>query len=120
MTSAAAVDPLDLGQRLVAVLGTGRRVATYKLATLTALIDFAVEHLPADPRWVGRTDPQLGDPCDRDVLDAGAAVRGTHPTTDDATECEHPRADESAPFIVVSAAPSATAAVCSAPLPCGT
>lgn len=43
-------DPLELGQRLVAVLETGARVATYKLATLTALIDHCVEHLPEDPQ----------------------------------------------------------------------
>lgn len=43
-------DPLALGQRLVAVLETGARVATYKLAALTALIDHCVEHLPEDPR----------------------------------------------------------------------
>ncbi|MBY9076049.1 HNH endonuclease [Nocardioides sp. WL0053] len=44
-----AEDPLALGQRIVAVLETGARTATYKLATLTALIDHCVEHLPADP-----------------------------------------------------------------------
>jgi HNH endonuclease len=49
MTS-GAVDPLALGQRVVAVLETGARTATYKLATLMALIDYAVEHLPADPQ----------------------------------------------------------------------
>ena len=42
-------DPLALGQRLVAILETGARVATYKLATLTALIDHCVENLPDDP-----------------------------------------------------------------------
>jgi hypothetical protein len=42
-------DPLALGQRLVAILETGARVATYKLATLTALIDYCVENLPEDP-----------------------------------------------------------------------
>ena len=46
---AAVVDPLELGQRLVAVLESGRRVATYKLASLIALLDYAVEHLPAEP-----------------------------------------------------------------------
>ena len=40
-------DPLALGQRIVAILETGARTATYKLATLTALIDHCVEHLPA-------------------------------------------------------------------------
>lgn len=43
------VDPLLLGQRVVAILETGRRTATYKLATLMALIDFCVEHLPENP-----------------------------------------------------------------------
>lgn len=42
-------DPLALGQRIVAILETGARTATYKLATLTALIDHCVEHLPDDP-----------------------------------------------------------------------
>lgn len=42
-------DALALGQRLVAVLETGLRTATYKLATLMALIDHCVEHVPADP-----------------------------------------------------------------------
>ena len=37
--SEGAVDPLLLGQRVVAVLETGMRTATYKLATLMALID---------------------------------------------------------------------------------
>lgn len=40
-------DALALGQRLVAVLDTGLRTATYKLATLMALIDHCVEHVPA-------------------------------------------------------------------------
>ena len=42
------VDPLALGQRVVAILQTGRRTATYKLATLTALMEHCVEHLPED------------------------------------------------------------------------
>jgi hypothetical protein len=42
------VNALALGQRLVAVLETGARTATYKLAVLMALIDFAIEHLPND------------------------------------------------------------------------
>lgn len=42
-------DALALGQRLVAVLDTGLRTATYKLATLMALVDHCVEHLPAEP-----------------------------------------------------------------------
>lgn len=39
-------DPLALGQRIVAVLETGLRTATYKLATLTALIDHCIENWP--------------------------------------------------------------------------
>jgi len=39
-------DPLLLGQRVVAVLETGMRTATYKLATLMALIDHCIENLP--------------------------------------------------------------------------
>lgn len=42
-------DPLLLGQRVVAVLETGLRTATYKLATLTALIEHCIENLPARP-----------------------------------------------------------------------
>ncbi len=44
-----AIDPLLLGQRVVAILETGARVATYKLATLMALIDHCIENLPAHP-----------------------------------------------------------------------
>jgi hypothetical protein len=44
-----ADDPLLLGQRVVAILETGVRVATYKLATLMALIDQCIENLPEDP-----------------------------------------------------------------------
>lgn len=40
------VDPLLLGQRVVAILETGLRTATYKLATLMTLIDHCVENLP--------------------------------------------------------------------------
>ena len=43
------VDPLLLGQRVVAILETGLRTATYKLATLTALVDHCIEHLPEHP-----------------------------------------------------------------------
>ncbi|HEY5856812.1 MAG TPA: HNH endonuclease [Aldersonia sp.] len=45
-----ATDPLALGQRVIAILETGRRTATYKFATLTALVDHCVEHVPADSR----------------------------------------------------------------------
>lgn len=43
------IDPLLLGQRVVAILETGVRVATYKLATLMALIDQCIENLPEHP-----------------------------------------------------------------------
>lgn len=43
------IDPLALGQRVVAVLETGLRTATYKLATLMALVDHCVEYLPDNP-----------------------------------------------------------------------
>jgi hypothetical protein len=43
------VDPLLMGQRVVAILETGLRTATYKLATLTALADHCIEQLPKDP-----------------------------------------------------------------------
>jgi hypothetical protein len=41
-----ASDPLLLGQRVVAILETGLRTATYKLATLMALIEHCIENLP--------------------------------------------------------------------------
>ena len=43
------IDALALGQRVVAVLETGLRTATYKLATLMALVDHCVEYLPDQP-----------------------------------------------------------------------
>jgi hypothetical protein len=42
-------DPLWLGQRVVAILETGLRTATYKLATLMALIDYCIENMPERP-----------------------------------------------------------------------
>jgi 5-methylcytosine-specific restriction endonuclease McrA len=42
-------DPLLLGQRVVAILETGLRTATYKLATLMALIEHCIENLPPHP-----------------------------------------------------------------------
>jgi hypothetical protein len=44
-----APDPLLLGQRVVAILETGLRTATYKLATLMALIDQCIENMPERP-----------------------------------------------------------------------
>ncbi len=43
------VDPLLLGQRVVAILETGLRTATYKLATLMALVEHCIENLPDRP-----------------------------------------------------------------------
>jgi 5-methylcytosine-specific restriction endonuclease McrA len=42
-------DPLFLGQRVVAILETGLRTATYKLATLMALIEYCLENMPEHP-----------------------------------------------------------------------
>ena len=47
--TADASDPLQLGQRVVAILETGLRTATYKLATLMALIDHCIENMPEHP-----------------------------------------------------------------------
>jgi 5-methylcytosine-specific restriction endonuclease McrA len=44
-----AGDPLLLGQRVVAILETGLRTATYKLGTLMALIDHCIENMPERP-----------------------------------------------------------------------
>ncbi len=55
-----AVDPVLLGQRVVAILETGLRTATYKLATLMALIEHCIEELPPQPRDVLRVPlPEL-------------------------------------------------------------
>jgi HNH endonuclease len=42
-------DPLVLGQRVIAILEQGQRDATYKLATLMALIEYSIENLPPHP-----------------------------------------------------------------------
>jgi hypothetical protein len=52
----APLDPLLLGQRVVAILETGQRTATYKLALLMALIEHCIENLPE------RTDDVLSVP----------------------------------------------------------
>lgn len=56
-------DALALGQRLVAVLDTGLRTATYKLATLMALIDHCVEHVPVD--WEAALEVPIRDLAER-------------------------------------------------------
>ncbi|WP_068430468.1 HNH endonuclease [Rhodococcoides kyotonense] len=48
MTLPPPSDPLVLGQHLMNVLDTGARTATYKLAVLVALVEFAVENVPDD------------------------------------------------------------------------
>lgn len=54
------LDPLLVGQRVVAILETGQRDATYKLATLMALIDHCIENLPECPEDVLRVPlPEL-------------------------------------------------------------
>lgn len=58
--SAETIDPLLLGQRVVAILETGLRTATYKLATLMALIEHCIENLPEDPANILRVPlPEL-------------------------------------------------------------
>lgn len=53
-------DPLLLGQRVIAILETGQRDATYKLAALMALIDHCIENLPQRPEDVLRVPlPEL-------------------------------------------------------------
>jgi HNH endonuclease len=57
---ADAADPLLLGQRVVAILETGLRTATYKLATLMALIEHCIENMPERPGDVLRVPiPEL-------------------------------------------------------------
>lgn len=60
-------DPLLLGQRVLAILETGLRTATYKLATLSAVIDHCVENLPEQP------DATLAVPIP-DIVPSGARV----------------------------------------------
>ena len=44
-----ATDPLLLGQRVVAILETGLRTATYKLATMMARVDHRMDNMPERP-----------------------------------------------------------------------
>ena len=70
-------DPLALGQRVVAVLETGARTATYKLAVLSALVGFCVEHLPADP--AAALDVRIDALAERVIDDCTlAAARGLY------------------------------------------
>lgn len=42
-----SLDPLDLGERIIAILQQGQKLSTYKLATLSALIEVPPE------KWTG-------------------------------------------------------------------
>jgi hypothetical protein len=44
MAASIAIEPLELGKRVMSILERGQKTATYKLATLTALIDYCVEN----------------------------------------------------------------------------
>ena len=48
MSEPIIVSPIQVGQRISAMLTSGKRSTTYKLATLMALIDFSLEHVPDD------------------------------------------------------------------------
>ena len=48
MTTTSCIDPLELGKRVMSILHTGRRTATYKLATLSALIEYCEQYAPLD------------------------------------------------------------------------
>ncbi|WP_197696706.1 HNH endonuclease, partial [Mycobacterium sp. 852002-51152_SCH6134967] len=43
-------DPLDLGERVIAILQQGQKLSTYKLATLWALVDYCLANVPNDPK----------------------------------------------------------------------
>ena len=79
------MDPLGLGQRLVAVLESGQRTATGYLATLMALLEHCVEYLPEAP---GEPLTVSVSALAERVLDLywlqGAAVRGR------GAEADHP------------------------------
>jgi hypothetical protein len=48
VSSKEPIDAVELAQRVTSILHTGRREATYKLATLSALIELCQEGLPTD------------------------------------------------------------------------
>ena len=64
MTKPSCIDPLELGQRVMAILHTGRRTATYKLATLSALIDYCEQNAPLDDPCAS-IDVPIDDLADR-------------------------------------------------------
>ena len=69
-------DPLFLGQRVVAILETGLRTATYKLATLMALIEHCIENMPEHPDDMLQVPiPELAHRVLETLLAAGPPVR---------------------------------------------
>jgi hypothetical protein len=45
----SAIDPQTLHRNLIHVLQHGLRTSTYKLATMSAIVDYSVEHRPPEP-----------------------------------------------------------------------
>ena len=68
------IEPLALGQRVVAVLETGLRTATYKLATLMALVDHCIEYLPA---WRSESWRSTGARSHRSMASASCVSRAS-------------------------------------------
>jgi hypothetical protein len=58
------IDPLELGKRVMSILHTGRRTATYKLATLSALIAYCEQYAPLDDPCTS-IDVHIDDLADR-------------------------------------------------------
>ena len=56
MAAFALTPSEEMLQRILAILGTGRRSATYKPALLLALVELSVERAPADG---GATGPAV-------------------------------------------------------------
>jgi len=57
-------DPLEVGARVADLLATGRRVSTYKLAALSALLQHCLEHPTGGE---GALRVPIGDLADRVV-----------------------------------------------------
>ncbi|MEW1959552.1 HNH endonuclease [Kineococcus sp. NPDC059986] len=55
------MDALDLGARLAQLLATGRRVSTYKLATLDALLQHCLEHPVGEDDGLRVSIPELAE-----------------------------------------------------------
>jgi hypothetical protein len=59
--SAASLDPVAFAEKLLALLDTGRKTATYKFATLTALVDVCVERAAAPDDTIDVPAREVGD-----------------------------------------------------------